>query len=204
MWDNILLTISTFRWYEWLAFISGILYVTFAARGKRIGWLFGILSCGIWAYADCLDYLLYIDGLLQVFYVGMGIYGWIQWTSNQTHSGTLDIVSKNWFYHLPYLVFGLLISLVLGYYFSEYTPAAATYPDAITTVFSIYATYLTVTRQLEGWIYWILIDITYIYITISREAYLYALLFLIYTIIAVSGYISWKKMRIRQVENSTG
>ena len=48
-------------------------------------------------------------------------------------------------------------------------------------------------KILENWIYWIIIDIVSIQLYISRELYLTGLLFLIYSVIAIYGYITWAK-----------
>ena len=47
-------------------------------------------------------------------------------------------------------------------------------------------------KILENWIYWFVIDSIGIYLYISRELYLTALLFFIYLIIIIFGYKSWK------------
>ena len=53
--------------------------------------------------------------------------------------------------------------------------------------------YRVLQKKLENWLYWIIVDIVYVYLYSSREAWLFALLLLIYTIIAVFGYLEWRK-----------
>ena len=55
-------------------------------------------------------------------------------------------------------------------------------------------------KVLENWIYWFVIDSISIYIFVSRELFLTAGLFLVYLIIIIFGYISWKKTLQEQYE----
>lgn len=71
-WNEVRTALIGFAWYEWLALGTGIVYVLLAARQQRSCWYWGIVSCLLWAYADVYYYLLYLDAILQLFYVGMG------------------------------------------------------------------------------------------------------------------------------------
>lgn len=196
-WNEVRTALIGFAWYEWLALGTGIVYVWLAARQQRSCWYWGIVSCLLWAYADVYYYLLYLDAILQLFYVGMGVWGLVQWNASASGTG-IRIERMPWAEHLKLMIWIVPLSLLFGYFFDNYTPAAATYADAFTTIGAIVATWLTVKRRLENWLYWILIDVAYIGITWSRSAYLYALLYLIYTLVAVFGWVSWRREWLRQ------
>ena len=65
--------------------------------------------------------------------------------------------------------------------------------DAFTTVFSIIATLMVIKKILENWLYFIAIDIASIYLYYSRDLNQTAILFLLYSIIAIVGYYNWTK-----------
>ena len=65
--------------------------------------------------------------------------------------------------------------------------------DAFTTVFSIIATLMVIKKVLENWLYFIAIDIASIYLYYSRDLNQTAILFLLYSIIAIVGYYNWTK-----------
>ena len=48
-------------------------------------------------------------------------------------------------------------------------------------------------KVLENWLYWIVVDLAAVYLYFSRDLHLTALLFIVYTVIAIFGYISWSK-----------
>lgn len=179
---------------EWLAVGTAVIYMVYAVKENPVCWIWGIISCGLWAYASFFYFGLYLDAILQLFYVGMGFAGIYRWRSgNQDGSAVIPTTRTTTREHILIWSAGLPATFIFGYFFDVYTPAAATYLDAFTTVFSILATILLVRKKLENWVYWILTDGLYVYLYASRGAWLFALQMAIYTGLAVYGYFSWKK-----------
>ena len=87
--------------------------------------------------------------------------------------------------------------LGLGYVFDHYTSASMAYVDSFTTVFAVIATWMMVERYIENWIIWIVADAIAIYLYTVKDHYPIALLFLVYTVIAVFGYYNWRKILIK-------
>ena len=58
MWDSILQTAVELGWIQWVAFITGLIYIALAAQNKISCWFFGILSAGFWTYAAFFQYQL--------------------------------------------------------------------------------------------------------------------------------------------------
>lgn len=185
--------LSVLDWREGLAVLFGLLYVILAARNVVWCWFWGILSCLLWAWVAFDLYDLYIDALLQLFYVGISIWGIYSWLYGGQSSEELPVSRMKSKSHYLIIGLGLPGSLLLGYFFGEYTDAAATYPDAFTTLFSIITTILVIKRKLENWLYWIVIDTVYIFLYASRGSILFTLLFVLYLVIAVFGYFKWKR-----------
>lgn len=192
IWTPITEAAKALTWIEIGAVVFSLLYVVFAARARAICWIFGIIGCVLWAYAAFVLYDLWIDGLLQVFYVGISFLGIYQWKYGGAAKKELGISSMSVQEHGMVIIGGLLLTVPIGYFFAEYTPAAATYIDAFTTVFSIICTFLVIQKKLENWLYWVVIDLVYIYLYVIRGGYLFALLFVLYVLIALRGYFAWK------------
>jgi len=179
---------------EWLAVITGLIYVILAAKEKNTCWIFGIISTATWGYASYFNYDLYVDALLQFFYTAIGFYGIYNWQFSNNGSGSyLPISNLQGKHHLGIVGGGLGLSVIVGYSFSAYTQAASTYLDSITTVFSVAATFMTIHKKIDNWIYWVVIDIIYVYLYFSRGALLFGVLMIVYTIIALFGWINWKR-----------
>ncbi|MCB0618617.1 MAG: nicotinamide mononucleotide transporter [Saprospiraceae bacterium] len=185
--------IANTGWPEWVAIGGAILYLVLAARESPWCWFWGIISCAFWAYVAYAEYALFVDALLQVFYVLISFWGLYAWLyGGQAHDalpiGVLPLRS-----HVGIILAGLLLTLVVGYFFDQYTPAAATYPDAFTTVFSVIATFMVIYKKLENWLYWLVIDTVYLFLYGSRGGYLFVLLFVVYLVLAVVGYLRWRR-----------
>lgn len=205
VFQQIITTATELGWLQWLAFLFGIAYVILAAKENPWCWPVGIASVlfSFFVYIDP-EVKLYSDATLQVFYAIISIYGWWTWTqesdsmkslttSNRSKEETkLEISTLPWTNHLMIIVGGILLAGVLGMMWEKFG-AALPYVDAMTTSFSVIATVLVTRKILENWIYWIIIDTACIFIYIHRELYLFSLLFLIYGIVAVIGYMNWKR-----------
>lgn len=180
-------------WIDWATTSTALIYVFLAARENVWCWFWGIVSCSLWAYASYQLYDLYLDALLQLFYVIMSIVGLYQWTRGGSGSQPKPITTLPWRKHLVYVAIGSVTAILFGYSFAVYTPAAATYWDAFTTVFSVIATLLLVQKRLENWVYWIFIDLVYTGLYASRGAYLFSGLMIVYTVIAVMAFFRWRR-----------
>lgn len=187
--------ISNQGWIQWISFISGILYIYYATRNHPQCWPWGILSSGLWAYASAFQLHLYSDAILQFIYVLLGFYGWYQWMAGR-HPSLKSQPALPITRYTPKILYILLLtcifpSLVLGY-IMHFTPAAFPYTDAFLTVYSLLATWMLVNRKIENWILWIVIDFLSIPLFAWRGGHLFALLFLIYGMLAIQGWKSWK------------
>lgn len=173
---------------------TALVYVWLAARENPWCWAWGGVSCALWAYVSLTRYDLWLDALLQVYYVGMSVYGLLHWRIGTTgnEEPAAPIVEWRWPRHLGLLVLGVPLSLLFGYGFATYTPAAATYLDAFTTVFALLTTYLVVRKVRSNWLYWIVIDLALAYLYASRGAYLFTGLMFVYVGIAAWGYWRWR------------
>ncbi len=179
-----------FGWVQWLAVLFNILYVIYAARQNIWCWPFGLIGVSL-LLSIYINVQLYSDALLQIFYMGMSIYGWISWRHSQdATSPSIHQVAP--LRHLLFLAIGSAGAIILGFFWQKFG-AALPFIDAFTTSFSIIATFLVARKVLENWIYWIVIDLVCVYVYWLREIYLVSMLFLLYTVLAIFGWISWRR-----------
>jgi nicotinamide mononucleotide transporter len=178
---------------EYFIFTTGLLYVIYAARNSWICWIWGLFNAASWMIGAFFQYQLYIDGFLQIYYLAMSVWGLWLWSKGGASRTGLPITVRPMKFHLSWIGLGLISTLAVGYVFEMYTDTAAPYPDAFTTVFSLLTTYLVVKRILENWIYWIVIDLVYIALYFSRGGYLLSLLFVIFCVVAITGFLKWRR-----------
>jgi nicotinamide mononucleotide transporter len=111
----------------------------------------------------------------------------------KTEDGKPIVISMPWLSHFNALLLGFLISIVLVFLITFIFNPAFAMLDALTTVFSFWATWLLINRVYENWMYWIVVNILYIYIYISQGADLFGVLYAVYLATAIGGLFSWRK-----------
>ncbi|WP_017444629.1 nicotinamide riboside transporter PnuC [Gayadomonas joobiniege] len=188
---------------EITAVIFSLVYVFFAAKGKLACWPAAIVSSSIYCYIFW-DVRLLMDSLLQVYYVAIAIYGWINWSSHRNSQDQLAISSRSLKSHLSACAFLLMTSLAIGFILASNTDASYPYLDSVTTLFAFYATFLAATRVLENWLYWLVIDSVSIYLYVNKGLELTALLFLFYSLFAAWGYFNWRNQYDKDIAKSLG
>jgi nicotinamide mononucleotide transporter len=174
--------------FEWIAFVLSILYLIFATKELIYCWLFAIISSGIYIFLF-FKANLYIDSALQFFYIIMAFVGWINWKKKENVKLT-NLSLKS---HLFLILLNSLFACGLAYLFDNYTDQAYPYIDSFIFCYSISATYLTTIKVVENWIYFIIIDIIAIFIYWQRDLNLTAVLFFVYTVLALIAFLKWKK-----------
>lgn len=197
----ILASAYAFGWTQWLAFGFSLAYVVLAAKESIWCWPFGLVGV-VLAGMVYVEYRLYSEAVLQVYYAAVSIYGWWAWrnTDEPTRNIALDeeeeeeLKISRWPLrtHLIAGVIGIVVALMWGYFWSHFG-AQLPYIDSTIALFSVIATYMVAKKILENWIYWIIIDFVCIFVYLERGMYLFAILFLIYCIVAIFGYLSWRR-----------
>ena len=203
LWSLYNMIIST-HLTEWVAVVSGIIYVMLASKENIWCWPFAILSSFLYVYL-CIEFKLYIESILQTFYLVMGIVGWYVWSQQKAVDHSRNIIDTpsresssaiiTWDIkrHVLNSVLSGIAAVALGYFFETNTDQANPYIDAFTTVFSLVATFMVVRKVLENWIYWIVIDVVSMYLYYQRGLSLTVVLYFIFTLLAIIGFISWRK-----------
>ncbi len=177
---------------EVIAVVAAILYLGFAIRQKIVCWLFAALSTAIYVWLF-IDVKLYMESVLNAFYLVMAGYGWYVWKSGRDDSHERPVVVWPLKTHLAAMLVVVLLSVASGYWLSAYSDAAFPYIDSLTTWFAIWGTFLVARKVLENWWYWLVIDIASVFIYWSRDLQLTSVLFIIYIIMIPIGLISWTR-----------
>ncbi|OKY26740.1 nicotinamide riboside transporter PnuC [Thalassotalea sp. PP2-459] len=182
---------TTLPFWELIAVFTALLYVVLAAKENIWCWPAALISTVIYTVIF-YDVYLWMDGLLQVYYFAMAIYGWYCW-NNVVGKKALAIQQWPMSWHAKAIVLLSALSLLVGWVMANYTPTHFPYIDAATTVFAVFSTYLVAKKVLENWIYWIAIDAVSIYLYIEKQLTPTAVLFVLYVFMAIYGYIQWSK-----------
>lgn len=176
---------------ESIGFVFGIAGVWLTIRQNILCFPVGIINVGIYSFIF-FDSKSYLNASLQLVYIVLLIYGWLKWKS-ETNSGEFRVTPTGRSLSFILLTFVVTASILLGYLIKETTDASLPYWDATTTSISLAAQWMVAKKKIENWLLWIIADVIYVGIWMYQSLYLTAVLYFIYLILAIKGYIEWKK-----------
>jgi nicotinamide mononucleotide transporter len=186
---------------EFIGTVLGLISVFLAARANIFTWPTGIANA-IFFLVIFYQIQLYSDMFLQMYFCGMGVYGWFTWKYKaEHHQSAIRTLSNTDRLRVAalivavVLVVGTLISkinLLLPSIFEK--PASYPYIDTFIAISSVLAVILLARRIFETWVLWILVDITSIGLYSVKGVKLIALEFVIFLALAVLGILSWYRL----------
>lgn len=94
---------------------------------------------------------------------------------------------------ITYTMTGFVVALITGYLFANFTETQLPWLDAAITIFSFLATWMMTRKILQNWLFWIIIDAATVLLYGKQGLALSSLLYVIYTLIALFGYLQWRK-----------
>lgn len=183
--------------WEIVAALLGMAYIIFASRESQWCWPLAFISTLIYTVLFW-EGQLPMQALLNFYYIGMAIYGYILWRKHGIAKDNLAITSWSWNKQLIFILIGTVLSLITAYYLKVSETSQRPYLDASVTIFSVMNTFLMVKKILQNWLYWIVIDAAAMVLYAQSGFYATVILFAIYTVLAVIGYIHWLKLYQQQ------
>jgi nicotinamide mononucleotide transporter len=180
---------------EITAVIFGLLSVWYAKKDNILVFPTGLVSTFIYAYL-LWKWELLGDSMINVYYFIMSIYGWYHWTRKKGDIVEFPIaVMTNKEKVISIIIFmTTLIFVTLVYlYFNKFT-SWYSYVDTFLTAIFFVGMWLMAKRKIENWIFWIIGDVISIPLYFAKGYTFTSFQFLIFTIIAVYGYLEWKKI----------
>jgi nicotinamide mononucleotide transporter len=89
-------------------------------------------------------------------------------------------------------------SLALGATLYAHTNAAIPFLDSALVATSLAAQWLMTRKVLENWLLWLAVDVVYVPMFISRGLIATAALYAVFLVLAVLGYISWRRSYLQR------
>lgn len=174
---------------EVVAVVLAIMYLILAIRQNIWCWACAAASTIIFVYLF-FDITLYMEAALNVFYLGMAIYGWYSWRSGASKP-ELPVSVWPLKTHVLALLSIVLISAASGYLLDTRTDAAFPFVDSLTSWAAVWATFLVARKVLENWWYWLAIDATMVYVFWVKDLELTAVLYIFYIGMIPIGLYAW-------------
>lgn len=185
----------SFIYLELFAVIMNITSVVYAKRNNILVYPTGLIGTGIFVYI-LLNFSLLGDTIINAYFFSMSIYGWYFWSRKKDEVFVNQVSTINR-YEIKYLFILAISSLIFIYfvydYFDKWNNWTA-YVDNLTTAIFFIAMWLMAKRKVESWIFWIIGDLITVPLYFYKGLTISSIQYIIFLILAVLGYISWKKI----------
>lgn len=185
---------------QWLSYLelaaisTGVIAVWLTIKQKVWCFPVGMINVALYAYLFFYPSIrLYADASLQITYFVLLIFGWYNW-SKHGKAGNKVIPGKTarteW---LALFAIAAISIPTLGYFLDSFTNADLPWADSSLTVLSLIAQWMIAKKKIENWILWIIVDLFYLPMYISKGLPLTAILYFIFLVLAIKGFKEWKK-----------
>jgi nicotinamide mononucleotide transporter len=178
--------------WEGLAVALAIAYLLLAMRENILCWVCAFASTAIYTVLFWNVNLL-MESALNVYYMAMAVYGWHQWQHGSQQGTELPITRWRWPTHIGVWLLIAALTLLSGFLLTGQSTAAWPYVDSFTTWSSVIVTFMVARKVLENWLYWIVIDSISVFLYFERGLALTSLLMAGYTVMAIAGYLYWRR-----------
>lgn len=172
---------------EIIAVVFSFLSVFFSIKKSILTWSFGLI--GVIAYCMIFFNLkMPAEALLQLIFIIQTLYGWYMWKKPKEELPIISLDDPQLFFLVASLL-SILLSffLVIGGWSKH--PGL----DAISTIFSLFANFLLANKVIQTWFYWMVVNITLVWVFLFENMYPSAILYGIFFIMSIFGYLSWRK-----------
>ncbi|HEY3330166.1 MAG TPA: nicotinamide riboside transporter PnuC [Capsulimonadaceae bacterium] len=175
---------------EALGFVTGALCVGLTVKQNIWNWPIGIAN-NVFFVALFLQSRLFADMSLQVIYIILGLLGWYWWLHGGNDRTELSVGRASRRTVLATAALTAIATFFMYRYLLTVNDSAP-FLDALTTCMSLGAQYLLTKKYIDNWPIWITADIIYVGLYASRHLYLTAVLYALFIVLCVVGYLEWR------------
>ena len=133
--------------------------------------------------------------MMNLYYSIMSIYGWWNWSRKKDDKYIVPISRTNGKEkQIGFFLFVLTMMVTYGVYTAfNYALEIPNYIDIITSGIFFTAMWYMANKKIENWTLWIIGDLITIPLYAYRGLGMLSLQYLIFTVLAIYGYLEWKK-----------
>ena len=200
--ETLLAAVADISAVEWVGVALALGYLLLAIRQDPSCWACSIASSALYTVLFARAGLT-MQSALQVFFIGMAVYGWWAWRGGAQHA---PVAVQRWpaSWHVLAVTAITIITFVNGAWLSHGTAAPerplVPYVDAAIAWGSVFTTWLVARKVLENWLYWIVIDVAAAMLYLTQGLHATAGLYGLYAVLAVHGYRQWARDERRHAD----
>lgn len=185
------------HWLDITTTVLGLAYILLEYKASIWMWAVGAVMqlLGIVLY---YQKGLYADCGMEFYYLAMTAYGWWRWQHNTFTGATVS--EETPITHIPLRValsWGTIFMLLWGliwWLLTTFTDSTVPVADAFTTALSLIGIWALAHKYLEQWFVWIAVDVVTCVLYFHKDIPFKATLYGLYVIIAILGFLRWRRM----------
>lgn len=176
---------------EVAATVLGLVSVFLLSVGNGRGWGIGavmILMMGVVYYAGGL----FGSAALQLFFLVTQYIGWRRWrlgTEKDLRKSSRRLQAAHWGILLPVAV----LAYASGVWLLRRAGGEAVWVDSFVTTGSVVAQSLMVLGYGECWLWWLAVDVVYVWLMWDQNLFAFLFLYLVFCAMALNGWSQWTR-----------
>lgn len=182
------------HWLDMFTTILGLLYIWLEYRASILLWFVGIIMPALDIYLYW-SHGLYGDAGMAAYYTLAAVYGYCIWKFKKTRKQKLSLpiafMPKK--QYLPAALFFLAAWGITYFVLITWTNSTVPVLDSFTNALSFVGLWALARKYVEQWLFWIVVDAVCTVLYVHKGIPFKALLYGLYIVIAVLGYIKWRK-----------
>ena len=192
------------QYIEILGTIVGLLYLWLEYRASIYLWVASVVMPAIYLIIY-YDAGLYADFGINIYYLVIAVYGWAAWRygfsiGRGSEGRELPISHTPARLWLPLAGVTSIVFVAIAWMLINLTDSSVPYADAFTTALSVVGMWMLARKYIEQWWVWLVVDVASVALYIYKDLYFTAALYALYAVVAIFGYLKWKKLMSEQYE----
>ena len=183
------------QWLDILTTILGLIYIWLEYRAHIALWVIGVIMPAL----DIVLYWqhgLYGDAGMACYYTFAALYGFYVWKFVKTRKKKepLPIIFMPRRQYLPTIVFFFVAWAAVYYVLVTWTDSTVPLLDSFTNALSFVGLWALARKYVEQWVFWMVVDGVCTFLYIKKGIPFKAMLYGLYVVIAIAGYLKWRNM----------
>ena len=177
----------------------GLIYLYLEYNAKRGLWIAGVImpAISLWLF---YNKGLYADCAINLYYLVIAVYGYVVWSRKSSSGQKPEVPITSVPGKVAALLGGAFVAmwLFIAWVLASFTDSTVVWLDSFTTALSIVGLWMLARKYLQQWFVWLIVDAVYVWLYYHKGIYFSGTLYAFYTVIAVFGYVKWRRLMAEQ------
>ena len=177
----------------------GLIYLYLEYNAKRGLWIAGVImpAISVWLF---YNKGLYADCAINLYYLVIAVYGYVVWSRKSSSGQKPEVPITSVPGKVAAMLGGAFVAmwLFIAWVLASFTDSTVVWLDSFTTALSIVGLWMLARKYLQQWFVWLIVDAVYVWLYYHKGIYFSGTLYAFYTVMAVFGYVKWRRLMAEQ------